>query len=111
MSITNVPPCGSLQRGAAVCPVVEGALFRYLLRAGRSTSDAQALVRAFGEAELIEFWPDDLSYGEIPVGHLRGHKQATDAYLAALAAGRGGQLATLDEGLASQSLESVTLVP
>jgi predicted nucleic acid-binding protein len=39
-----------------------------------------------------------------------GHKQATDAYLAALAASRGGQLATLDEGLASLGLDHVVLI-
>ncbi|MDR1118869.1 MAG: hypothetical protein LBL01_06185 [Bifidobacteriaceae bacterium] len=33
--------------------------------------------------------------------HVRGHRQATDAYLAALAKKRGGILATLDRALAA----------
>jgi toxin-antitoxin system PIN domain toxin len=96
---------------AAVCPVVEGALFRYLLRGGRAAADARAVVRGVSEAESVEFWPDDLSYGEMPVDGIRGHKQATDAYLAALAAARGGTLATLDEGLAALGLAYVPLLP
>jgi toxin-antitoxin system PIN domain toxin len=96
--------------GGAVCPVVEGALFRYLLREGRSAVDAQAVVRALSEAQMIKFWPDDLSYADVPVGSVRGHKQATDAYLAALAASRGGQLATLDEGLALLGIDHVVLI-
>jgi predicted nucleic acid-binding protein len=96
--------------GGAVCPVVEGALFRYLLREGRSALDARAIVRALTTAEMVEFWPDDLSYADVPVRSVRGHKQATDAYLAALAASRGGALATLDEGLASLGLDHVVLI-
>ena len=48
-----------------------------------------------------EFWPDDLEVSRaIPVDlPLVGHRQVTDAYLVALAASRGGVLATLDRGV------------
>jgi uncharacterized protein len=49
------------------------------------------------------FWPDDLSVRErdIPVAHILGHRQLTDAYLLGLAIRRQGRLVTLDESLSS----------
>ena len=62
-----------------------------------------------------EFWPDDLEVSRaIPVDlPLVGHRQVTDAYLVALAASRGGVLATLDRGVlavAGDNEEFVELV-
>lgn len=49
------------------------------------------------------FWTDDLGLTDrhIPVVHLMGHRQVTDAYLLGLAIRRRGRLVTLDESLSS----------
>ncbi|GAA4863401.1 TA system VapC family ribonuclease toxin [Actinomycetospora straminea] len=97
----------------AVCPVVEGALVRFLIRAGEMPSVATAVLRALHALPGCEFWADALSYADAPLDRVRGHRQVTDAYLAGLAAsgGRDARLATLDEGLAQELPELTTLVP
>jgi uncharacterized protein len=98
--------------GFAVCPVVEGALVRFLVRAGETPAVATALVRAVHAMPGCAFWPDSLSYADARLDHVRGHRQVTDAYLASLAAGRpNSTLATLDEGLAQELPGLTTLVP
>lgn len=96
----------------AVCPVVEGALVRFLIRAGEAPSVASELLRALHALPGCEFWPDSLSYANAGLNHVRGHRQVTDAYLASLAAAvSGSTLATLDEGLARELPGLTTLVP
>lgn len=96
----------------AVCPVVEGALVRFLVRTGETPSVATALLRAIHAVPGCDFWPDSLSYADAGLGHVRGHRQVTDAYLASVVADRPGTtLATLDEGLAHGLPELTTLVP
>lgn len=95
----------------AVCPIVEGALVRFTLRVGESPATAAALVAAVRDNPRIEFWGDDISYADVDLGALRGHRQVTDAYLAALAASRGLRLATLDEGLAASHPDGALLIP
>lgn len=92
----------------AVCPIVEGALVRFLVRVGERPDVAKQVLRLVREHPRCEFWSDDLSYVGVDLGHVRGHRQVTDAYLASLAASRVGYLlATLDQGLAS-ALPDVT---
>lgn len=96
----------------AVCPVVEGALVRFLVRAGEAPSVPLALLRALHDLPGCRFWPDSLSYVDAALGHVRGHRQVTDAYLASLVAARtGSMLATFDEALARDLPDLVTLVP
>ncbi|ANY06020.1 TA system VapC family ribonuclease toxin [Pseudonocardia sp. HH130630-07] len=96
----------------AVCPVVEGALVRFLVRTGEPPSVATAVLRAVRALPGCEFWPDSLSYVDAGLDHVRGHRQVTDAYLASLAGSRPGSLlATLDEGLAREVPELTVLVP
>jgi uncharacterized protein len=96
----------------AVCPVVEGALVRFLVRTGETPSVATALLRAVHALPGGEFWPDSLSYADAGLAHVHGHRQVTDAYLVSLAAGvPGSTLATLDEGLARELPDLTTLVP
>lgn len=45
-------------------------------------------------------WPADLSFNDLDLKLLVGHKQVTDAYLVALALSRQSVLATFDKGLA-----------
>ena len=84
----------------ATCPMTQSALVRFLLRNGASAPDAVAVVRGLGSADGHEFWPDGLGYGEVDLRGVVGHRQVTDAYLAALARSRSGRLATLDRALA-----------
>ena len=96
----------------ALCPVVEGALVRFLVRIGESPAVATQLLGAVHAMRSCEFWPDGLSYVDADLRHVRGHRQVTDAYLVSLAAGRrGAKLATLDEGLRQESPELTLLVP
>jgi predicted nucleic acid-binding protein len=93
----------------AVSPIAEGALVRFLVRIGERTEAALALLRAI--RHRCELWSADLSYADASLGHIRGHRQVTDAYLAALAVHHGGLLATLDEGLASVLPDATALIP
>jgi toxin-antitoxin system PIN domain toxin len=95
----------------ALCPVVEGALIRFLVRIGESVAAGTGLLRAIHELPRCELWPDSLSYVDVDLDHVRGHRQVTDAYLAALATSRGGLLATLDEALARDLPNSVVVIP
>lgn len=95
----------------AVCPIVEGALIRFLVRIGESATAAREVLRAVHARPGCDFWPDSRSYVEVGVGHVRGHRQVTDAYLASLAAANEGMLATLDEALAQEHIDEVVLVP
>ena len=94
----------------ALCPVVEGALVRFLVRMGERASVATRLLRDVHAMRACEFWPDDLTYADADLQHVRGHRQVTDAYLVSLADRRGGLLATLDEGLQQRRPHRVVLV-
>lgn len=93
------------QRGEtpfATCPITQGALLRVLLERSRvGIGDALAILRGFVAHPAHRFWPGDMSYDAIRVDSVLGHRQITDAYLAALARKHGGRLATLDRGLAA----------
>lgn len=55
------------------------------------------------------FWPLDRSVHELPkqvVARIQGYRQISDALLVAAAMQRGGQVATLDAGLASLVAEN-----
>jgi uncharacterized protein len=96
----------------ALCPVVEGALVRFLVRIGESAHVAQEVLRAVHALPGCEFWPNSLSYVATDLDHLRGHRQVTDAYLASLAAAQTDSVvATLDEGFARSLPDRAVLIP
>ena len=95
----------------ATCPITEGSLVRLLVRQGQSADTAQAVLTALGQDDRHEFWPDDLSYRDVALAGVIGHRQVTDAYLAQLARDRGGRLVTFDQGLAKQHGDVATLIP
>lgn len=96
----------------AVCPITEGALVRFFIRTGESQATASAVLRAIRERPGYEFWPDALSYADVDLAGVRGHRQVTDAYLAALARSHDSALlATLDEGSASIASDATFLLP
>lgn len=94
----------------ALCPTVQGALMRFLLRVGESRQSARAVLAAFTADERCDFWPDDIPYGAVDLGHVTGHRQVTDAYLAAIARHHKAKIATLDHGFASVLPDVVELI-
>lgn len=95
----------------ATCPITEGALVRLLVREGRSAADAQSVVVAISKSDRHEFWPDVVSYADVSLAGVIGHRQVTDAYLAGLARARKARLATFDQGLAALHPDVTDLVP
>jgi uncharacterized protein len=87
----------------ATCPITQGALFRFHLRAGvEATADsAKLLLESISSLSRHEFWPDDVSCLELPTAGITGHRNVTDAYLVMLARKHGGSLATMDRALAA----------
>lgn len=101
-----------LTQGAsfATCPVTEGSLVRLLVREGQPAAVAQRVVAAVAADPRHEFWPDILSYRDVSLKGVIGHRQVTDAYLAQLARDRGGRLATFDRGLVTAHPDVAELV-
>ncbi|MCX6596941.1 MAG: VapC toxin family PIN domain ribonuclease [Acidobacteria bacterium] len=96
----------------ATCPITQGALYRFHLRAGvgATAGSAKLLLESIAALPRHEFWPDDVSYLNLPARGIMGHKQVTDAYLVLLAQQHGGSLATMDQALASTH-QGTTLLP
>ena len=95
----------------ATCPITQGSLVRFLVRKGQSATAARDVVSAVAGSTRHEFWPDNLSFADVKVDGVIGHRQVTDAYLAQLARKRKGQLATLDNGLAHLHSDVAVLIP
>lgn len=84
----------------ATCPITQGTLLRLAMRlGGQSTEQALSVLRAVTGHARHDFWPDALPYDHVRWQGVLGHRQVTDAYLAALARHRGGKLASFDKGL------------
>jgi uncharacterized protein len=97
--------------GFATCPITQGSLVRFLVRTGQTAAAARDVISAVESANRHEFWPDSVSFIDVEVGGVVGHRQVTDAYLAQLARSRKGQLATLDSGLAHLHSDIAVLIP
>jgi uncharacterized protein len=95
----------------ATCPITQGALLRLLLREGATAADARRALLSVVDHERHEFWPDDLGYADVRFAGVVGHRQVTDAYLAALARQRGGSLVTFDRGLAAVHDDVAVVLP
>ena len=107
---------GSVERRAwATCPLTQNGFVRILSNpayAGRRTTvaDAADRLRRFTEASNHRFWQDDVSLLDprrVVAGKLTGHREITDAYLLALAVGRGGALATFDANVRTSAVVGV----
>lgn len=95
----------------ATCPSVQGTLLRLLLRQGSGIADARGALVAVVAHPRHQQWLDDLSYLDVDLSHVFGHRQVTDAYLVQLVRARGGRLATLDRGLAHSASDVADLLP
>lgn len=94
-----------------LCPVVEGALCRFLGRSGVRGNDARELLQAFYGEPRISFCHDSISYCDADLDHVVGHRQMTDAYLASLAEETGSRLATFDKALVGARPDVATMIP
>lgn len=95
----------------ATCPITQGSLMRLLIREGQPAGTARAVLGDTTASPRHEFWPDDLSYADLPATGIVGHRQVTDAYLAQLARVRKSRLATFDKAMARLHHDVVELVP
>lgn len=97
-------------RPFATTPTTQGTLLRFLIRSGLATADAMAVLDGIARHERHVFWPDDAPYDVTMLRGVIGHRQVTDAYLAARARDRDARLATLDRGLAAAHPDIADLV-
>jgi len=65
------------------------------------------VLAGFVQHSRHRFWADNFDYSAVSWHGLLGHRQVTDAYLAALARHHQGRLATLNRGLAALHSEVV----
>ena len=95
----------------ALCPMVEGALVRFLVRIGENVGVAAEVLRQWYANPRTEFWSDAVSYAHADLSEVQGHRQVTDAYLVALVASRADAgLATLDRALAQLRPELTAII-
>jgi toxin-antitoxin system PIN domain toxin len=97
----------------ATCPITQGALLRVMLRlqtVPTATVAAQVLA-GFTRHPRHRFWADDLDCATLAWNGVLGHRQVTNAYLAALARHHGGGLATFDRALAALHPDVAELIP
>lgn len=96
----------------ATCPITQGTLLRMLMRgeAVPSIEAAAQVLAGFTAHPRHRFWADDVSYADIAWQGVLGHRQVTDAYLAALARRNVGKLVTFDRGLATLHADVGVLV-
>ncbi len=84
----------------ATCPITQGTLLRLAMRLGGcEIARALAVLEAVTSHPKHRFWPDELPYQAVRWHGVMGHRQVTDAYLAALARHHRGKLASFDAGL------------
>ena len=93
----------------ATCPSTQGSLIRFIVRVASidHALDALSMLTTNGQHE---FWPDAAPYDATVLRNVTGHRQVTDAYLAALAAGKQSRLATFDRGLSLLRPDVVELI-
>ena len=97
----------------ATCPITQGALVRFHLRAGvdATAKSAKHLLESISALQRHRFWPDDATYLDVPTKGIVGHQQVTDAYLVLLASKHGGTLATMDQALAAVHAGTTLIEP
>jgi hypothetical protein len=95
----------------ATCPTVQGTLLRLLVRQGSNIGEARRVLSIVTSHPRHDQWVDDLTYLEIDLSGVYGHRQVTDAYLAGLARAHQGRVATLDRGFAVAASDVAELVP
>lgn len=95
----------------ATCPATQGTLLRFLLREGVTAVAALEVLQALTGRDGHSFWPDDLGYVDVDLAGVVGHRQVTDAYLAALARSRSAHVASFDGGLCAAHPDVAVAIP
>ncbi len=97
----------------ATCAVTQGTLLRLHMQTSGSASAraAWAALAEFVQQADHVFWEDGFSYLDVAHEGLTGHRQITDAWLAALARRHGARVATMDGGFAALYPDVVSLLP
>jgi len=102
--------------GWASCPIVENGVVRimsnpaYSPQARFTPADLISRLGQFAAQTNHEFWPDDVSLRDEKIftaERMHSSRQLTDLYLLALAAKRGGRLATFDKGIPISAVRAV----
>lgn len=96
--------------GLATCPITQGTLLRHLLRVGVGRRSAIDVLEGVRGLPQHVFWADEVGYGRDMLNGVIGHRQVTDAYLAALAVHHGGAVVTLDRALATLHPQTAVLI-
>ena len=94
--------------GWATCPLTEAGFVRLscnpsVVKQSVTPADAIALLARLRRLESHAFWAMEQSITALPpaiLARIQGYRQIADAMLLGLAARQGGQLATLDTGIA-----------
>jgi len=94
----------------ATTPITQGTLLRLLIRNGLGADTALGVLDGVTGHVRHEFWPADRAFDREALRGVIGHRQVTDAYLAAQSRARRGRLATFDQGLAVSHADVVELV-
>lgn len=96
----------------ATCPITQGTLLRILMNVGQLESmAARDVLDRLVAHPRHHFWPDAIGYPGISWRGVMGHRQVTDAYLAALARHFDGKLATFDRGLGALHDDVALVLP
>lgn len=87
----------------ATCPITQTGFVRVLAQIDRTLAltDGVAVLASICAHPKHQFIADDVDALELPWTAIQGHRQVTDAYLAALARKHGAKLATFDRALAA----------
>ena len=101
---------GQASQAFATTPITQGALLRHLIRNSVPAAIAVELMTQTTADARHVFWSDDVPYDDVMLRGLIGHRQVTDAYLAALARNQGGRIATFDAGFAASHNDIAELI-
>ena len=101
---------GTLSEEFATCVITQGTLLRLHMQLASDTSARAALDRVRNHPRHV-FWPETFGYQGVQITRVLGHRQVTDAWLAEFARRRGGKLATMDHGLATDQSDVAVLIP
>ena len=87
----------------ATCPITQGALVRFHLRVGvgATAESAKLLLESISALPRHEFWPDDVSYLDMPTTGIIGHRRSPPFTLRCWRANTAALLATMDQALAA----------
>jgi toxin-antitoxin system PIN domain toxin len=100
------------QQGWASCPITENGVLRIVGHPRYQNTPGSPVVvsevlRELRQVGNHQFWADDISLLVCPAiepAALTSHRNLTDSYLLALAATKGGLLATLDARLSTEGV-------